>query len=409
MLDFPDGHGGRWRIRRIPWAGMAGHVVLAVALTVPSAGLPAFAADEVPALVDNSRKGCVKGSPVVATSAGWGTRRLAPDAVWPLSRGKGAVVAIVDSGISARPPALAGAVTTGADLTGGAAPERDCRGRGTLLAGLVAGRPQPGSAATGLAPDALVMPIKVVTDDGTVLSRSVVRGIRQAVDRGASVILVTAGPVPDSADLRRAVAAAAAEDVLVVASVGNAKENGASPVWYPAGYPDVIAVGGVNQAGTPVQRLAPGQRVDLVAPGSQVYGPAPIGSGNYQVGGPSPAAAQVAGAAALIRSRYPRSTAPEVRRRLLATARPPAAGADRAGPLGAGSLDLYAAVAALDVTPQKTTGQQRPLRLPTAPAESPRVRWAAATGAGALFSAVLVFTAASVVRFGRKRRRGHTR
>ncbi|MBX7266391.1 S8 family serine peptidase [Micromonospora sp. Llam7] len=368
---------------------------------------PAYAAEpQVPALPSTVRDRCLGGSPVVARTASWGSQRLGPAAVWPLSRGDGVLVAVLDSGVSAAVPALAGAVLPGTDAVSGDGPaDRDCRGRGTLLASLVVARPRSGSAVTGLAPAARILPVRVVSDDGKVPGGVVAQGVRAAVDAGASVLLVTAGPTADTADLRDAIAVAAARDVVVVASVGTGSGSESGPVWYPAAYPGVLAVGGVDAVGVPVQQIAVGQRVDLVAPGTDVTGSAPAGSGHYRAGGSAPAAAQVAGVVALVRARYPHLTAPEVRRRLLDTARRPPGVPGQSALIGAGMVDGYAAVAALSTAPQAGAGPNATLlRLPTASGRSVRAQWAAAIGGGVLLLTCLGAGGVLTVRHGRRRR-----
>ncbi|MEK8145866.1 S8 family serine peptidase [Streptomyces sp. M10(2022)] len=67
--------------------------------------------------------------------------------------------------------------------------------------------------------------------------------------------------------------------------------------------------------------MVPG--ADLAAPGDAVVGIGPKGSGHYIGSGSSLAAANVAGAAALVRARYPKMTADEVSRQLTSAAYPP--------------------------------------------------------------------------------------
>ncbi|HEX6869587.1 MAG TPA: S8 family serine peptidase, partial [Micromonosporaceae bacterium] len=119
---------------------------------------------------------------------------------------------------------------------------------------------------------------------------------------------------------RDAVARAIAKDVVVVAAIGNEPEV---PGWfYPAAYPGVVAAAGVDRNGnhakfsvvSPFTVLA-APAVDIVAPDSRE-----VGSGYSKVQGTSAATAIIAGAAALVRSRFPELSAAEVVHRLTATA-----------------------------------------------------------------------------------------
>lgn len=133
---------------------------------------------------------------------------------------------------------------------------------------------------------------------------------------------------------------------MVVASAGNT--TGSSSVEYPAREPGVIAVGGIDQQGDHADISVAGPEIDVVAPAVDIYSTG-LNAG-YRVGtGTSDATAIVAGAAALIRSKYPNLPAQEVAHRLTATAvdkGPPG----RDDQYGYGVIDLVAALTA-DVPP----------------------------------------------------------
>jgi membrane-anchored mycosin MYCP len=226
-------------------------------------------------------------------------------------------------------------VAHGTDIVTHGTANSDCAGRGTALAALIAARPVDGSALTGVAPATRILPIRVLTKQGNVPPAALAKGIRAAVDGGAQVVLVGGGTAPN-ADLRDAVASAAAHNVLVVASVGTAGGDGGTAALYPATDPSVLAVGGLDHTGAPTESVS--ARVDLSAPAENVVTEGPSGVGNYSINGAPAAAAYVAGAAALVRSYWPRLTAGQVRDRLIATATP------LVGFTGHRELDVYSAV-----------------------------------------------------------------
>ncbi|GAB3065267.1 hypothetical protein GCM10027186_16350 [Micromonospora schwarzwaldensis] len=117
---------------------------------------------------------------------------------------------------------------------------------------------------------------------------------------------------------------------------------------YPASEPGVIAVGGIDRNGLHAAISVSGPEVDVVAPAVDIYSTS--FGGKYSKGtGTSSATAIVAGAAALIRSKYPHLPAEEVAHRLTATAvdkGPPG----RDDQYGYGVIDLVAALTA-DVPP----------------------------------------------------------
>ncbi|MDP9792681.1 hypothetical protein J2S43_001193 [Catenuloplanes nepalensis] len=352
-----------------------------------------------PALPDGGTA-CAGPSPVTETGTSWAAGTLAAPAVWPLTRGAGVTVAVLDTGVSADAPALAGAVRPGTDVVSGGTADDDCRGRGTALAGIVAARPQRGSGVTGMAPDAAVLPIRIVTPDGTLTPAALASGVRAATAAGAGVILIGTGVTAPEPGLRAAVADAVAHDVLVVAAANavTATAGPEPPVWYPAAFDGVLAVNAVGTDGVP-GAVAETAGTDLAAPGAGAVSIGPHGTGHYTVSGTGVAAAFVAGAAVLVRAYHPGLSEAEVRARLAATARPgtPA--------MGAGLLDAYAAVAGIapgeDGRPR--TGAAAPIVVPRAPGQDAHTGRALAVAAGALAAAGIAITAELTRRRSRRR------
>jgi hypothetical protein len=106
---------------------------------------------------------------------------------------------------------------------------------------------------------------------------------------------------PANAALARAVSAMQARGHLLVAAVGN--DGPAAPPLYPASYPGVIGVSGVDRRGRPLPEAARGPQVTFAAPGSQMVSAVPGAPPYRQVRGTSYAAPIVAG---LLAKRLPR-------------------------------------------------------------------------------------------------------
>ncbi|MGC9671128.1 type VII secretion-associated serine protease mycosin [Planosporangium sp. 12N6] len=274
-----------------------------------------------------------------------------------MTMGDGVVVAVVDSGVKADHPDLAGNVLPGVDLTGvDTKGQQDTSGHGTAMAGLIAGHghgPDNADGAIGIAPHAKILPIREHRDLlGT--TGGVAAGIDAAVKGGAKVVSVSLAVAPNDA-LKQAVQTALAADVVVVAGVGNRPKD--SFVGYPAAYPGVVAVGATDKDGNLAPVSMTGREVMLTAPGVDIV--STDGIGGYRIGtGTSDSTAIVAGAAALIRAKYPTLPATEVVHRLTATA------TDKGTPgrdpqYGYGVLNLVAALTA-DVKPAPTGGGSAP-------------------------------------------------
>jgi hypothetical protein len=325
-----------------------------------------------------------------STRSDWAALRLAPDQAWSHTRGQGQLVAIVDSGTDASLPQLAGHVTVGADVTGGTDQgHRDCLGSGTAMAGLVVGQPVLGSPLIGIAPDAAVMPVRVVATSPRPRPADEVTAIQAAIAGDPGVIALGAFVDPDDPAVAPAVAAALARDIVVVAGARTA--GAVRPAPAGAG---LLRVGGVGVDGQVAADYAPGG-VDVVAPGINVASMGLGGSGSMGASGTQYAVALVAGEAALVRAQYPELGAAQVVHRIEATADTMAAAApDRQ--YGWGMINPGASVTA-DVE-----GEGGPTSAAALPAAPPR----SATGAQpyVLGAVAVIGIAAAVLLAGRIRR-----
>ncbi|WCN82046.1 type VII secretion-associated serine protease mycosin [Micromonospora sp. LH3U1] len=286
------------------------------------------------------------------TEMPWALRRLEPSSAWQLSRGAGVTVAVIDSGVSATHPLLEGRVLEGRDFNNLAANKGQCdeAGHGTLIAGIIAGREGLGVPFSGIAPAARILPIRVLPKLGDTsdpkLPGEIAAAIDWAVAQGADVINLSLTTIP-STELTAAVERALAQKVVLVAAAGNGTGQQTDRPGYPAAYPGVIAVGGVDEQGGHVGTSISGDYVDIAAPGLQIIGPAPNGPGYRLVaeGGTSYAAAYVTGVVALVRAAYPSLNPQEVADRLKRTADNPPEGHN--ADIGYGVVNPYRAVSSL--------------------------------------------------------------
>ena len=298
------------------------------------------------------------------------TKIRTPDA-WPASTGAGVTVAVVDSGVDAAHPDLAGQVLPGVDLVAGTSgTSTDPNGHGTHVAGTIAALTGNGVGIAGIAPDVKILPVRTQNANGSGMMSTVATGITWAADHGAHVINMSLGGTSQVSAVTNAIAYARSKGVVVVASAGNSREAG-SPTSYPAADPGVIAVASTDSADNYSTFSNRGDYVDVAAPGTGILSTLPGASYAYY-SGTSMAAPHVAAVAALIRGAATGLSPDQVQSALERSAVDRGA-AGKDADFGHGRIDAAAAVAAAVVpgtsapatTPATTTPTTAPAPTPT--------------------------------------------
>jgi serine protease len=304
----------------------------------------------------------------------WHLAAIQAQAAWPVTRGAGVTVAVLDTGVAyenrgpyRRASELEAArIVPGWDFVDDDAHPDDIppadgrRSHGTHMATIIAAAAGNGTGGAGVAPDARIMPLRVLEPDLRGTARRIARALRFAADHGADVAnLSIAGPAP-SPVLRAAVDYARAKGVTIVAAAGN---DGRASVSWPAAYPGVIAVGAVDRARKRAGYSNYGTALDLVAPGGSGelvdvgYGPRDGVQSQTLFGGPaqfcfcfmastSAAAAEVSGVAALLIASGRATTPTTVRAAMTSSARE-LGRPEQAREYGAGLVQARAALEAV--------------------------------------------------------------
>ncbi|PRY60171.1 subtilase family protein [Knoellia remsis] len=314
----------------------------------------------------------------------WGLTQVRAEQAWPTSTGAGTVIAVVDTGIDLTHPDLQGKLVPGATFvdcgaqatvcsdgnwkgTDGVGQEADSHG--THVAGIAAAVTNNGLGVAGVAPDAKLMPIKVL-EDGSGTTEDIANGIRWAADRGADVINLSLGSLPGTQVLsiigvdtavEEAIAYARTKGAVSVIAAGNTSTIACtSPGFSSSG----LCVGSTDK--TELKSvfselpIKPDLKV-LAAPGGFGYGgcdddiwstvprevTSSCGVAGYDAyAGTSMATPHVAGVAALLLAQG--RSVDQTEKALLSTARTPVVGLRGTfTPLyGYGIVDAQAAVAA---------------------------------------------------------------
>ena len=290
----------------------------------------------------------------------------APEAWQAGYRGDGVVVAVIDTGVNISHSDLDDNVWVNSDeiagdgidndgngfiddrygwnFVGNNSNVADDNGHGTHVAGTIAAE-QNGFGATGVAPDAEVMSIKVLNQDGSGFVNSIANGIRYAVDNGAHIVNLSLGG-GFSSTIASAISYAASNDVLVVAASGNESSSVPSnPASLSRSYQNVLSVGAYDSNGRIAgfsNGVGNSGAVQVDAPGVGVYSTA--ANGNYTwLSGTSMATPHVAGIAALTLSANSNLTAASLRNIIVQTSDRSASGSDASGVVNA-SLSIPAAI-----------------------------------------------------------------
>ncbi len=288
----------------------------------------------------------------------WNLRLIGVPAAWRFTRGGGVTVAVIDTGVARGAPDFGSTrFAHGYDFVNGDDDPTDDHGHGTHVASTIAEATDNGVGLAGVAPDATILPLKVLDATGAGTVEAVARGVTFAVDHGARVINLSLGDATSSRTLSAALARAYRLGVTVVAAAGN---DGAANVSYPGRAAHVITVGAVDAASRPAWYSNSGPSVDICAPGGdasrdgngdglpdlieqQTLGLRPGTFAYRGLEGTSMATPHVAAAAAMILAAGRAETPDGVASRLAATARD-VARPGRDSHCGAGLLALDAAV-----------------------------------------------------------------
>ncbi|MDE2142283.1 MAG: S8 family peptidase, partial [Elusimicrobia bacterium] len=221
----------------------------------------------------------------------WGVARVGAPAEWARTQGDGAAVAVIDTGIDATHPDLQGQVLGGVNIVDPAHSDawQDDEGHGTHVSGTIAGKGLNGGVA-GVAPRAKLYAVKVLDKDGNGNYSDVIAGIEWAMNHNIKIANMSLGADEGSEPLHRAVQAALAKGMTIVAAAGNS--GGA--VGYPGAYPETIAVGASDSADHPANFSAHGPEVAFIAPGVEILS-TKMGGGYVSLSGTSMASPHVAG------------------------------------------------------------------------------------------------------------------
>lgn len=248
--------------------------------------------------------------------------KIGAPAAWQAGQdGTGVTIAVLDTGIDAAHPDLAGRVVAERNFT--TDPDaRDGNGHGTHVASTAAGTgAKSGGKFKGVAPGAKLLNGKVLDATGSGFFSDIMLGIDWAVAQGADIVNLSLGG-PDAPGIEPMEAQintlSAEKGVLFAVAAGNDGHAGAGTIGMPGSADAALTVGAVDDQDRLAGFSSRGPRVgdsglkpDVTAPGVDITAAAPTAmpgqdpAGYTTMSGTSMAAPHVAGAAALLKQKHP--------------------------------------------------------------------------------------------------------
>lgn len=194
----------------------------------------------------------------------WNMHSINIEAAWLRSKGKGITVAVIDTGVSQVPDLRQTAFVPGYDFVNDQQNANDDNGHGTHVAGTIAQSTNNRYGVTGIAYEAKIMPLKVLSAAGFGTVADIAEAVRFAADHGADVINMSLGGGGASKLFQEAIDYAHGKGVVVIAAAGNENRNSVS---YPARYTHVVGVSAFDAEGGKAFYSNYGAGVDIAAPG----------------------------------------------------------------------------------------------------------------------------------------------
>ncbi|MBC6432986.1 peptidase S8 [Nostoc sp. HG1] len=199
----------------------------------------------------------------------WNLHKIGIEGAWSQTKGSGITVAVIDTGITKVRDLYETKFVKGYDFVNDREEGTDDNGHGTHVAGTIAQATNNKYGVAGIAYEASLMPLKVLSSYGGGTVADIAEAIKFAADKGADVINMSLGGGGESKLMKEAIEYAHRKGVVIIAAAGNENANGAS---YPARYPYVIGVSAIGPDGERAPYSNFGAGVDISAPGGSEAG-----------------------------------------------------------------------------------------------------------------------------------------
>ena len=199
---------------------------------------------------------------------GWELSTFNIPSMWKSTNGKGVKIAVIDTGCDIEHEDLKGNIIYGMNFIDKNQPPIDKNGHGTHVAGTIAAT-NNGKGMVGVAPEAKIMPIKSLKDDGNGEIQDIVNGIKWAADHKADFITMSLGSPYPHKQLEQALVYATSKGCVCFCAAGNSGPS--TDIMYPAKYENTISIGAIDKHLQRTRFTCSGDSLDFLAPGQDIF------------------------------------------------------------------------------------------------------------------------------------------
>jgi len=242
-------------------------------------------------------------------SAGTPGCDIGSEQAWDVTTGnEDVVIAILDTGVNNHSE-FSGRLLQGYDFIGNDTTPSDGNGHGTACAGISAAKGNNGVGVAGICWDCLILPVKIMSDDGFGEDTEIADGVVWSSDNDADIISMSLGGGAYVSYFNNAIDYAVDNGTIVFAASGN---DDASSISYPSAYENCVSIGALSPCnerktfnscdGENFWGSNYGNGLDFVAPGVLIHTTSSSGGYTSTFNGTSSACPHAAGIAGLILS-----------------------------------------------------------------------------------------------------------
>jgi len=209
----------------------------------------------------------------VKQNAGWGINAFDLPKAWQKTKGEGVKIAVLDTGCDLSHQDLVANLLPGKNFIDESKEPLDDNGHGTHVCGIIAAENNE-MGIVGVAPNSSIIPVKVLDRNGGGDVATVCKGIKWAVDVAKADFICMSLGCPNPVDeVRDCIKYAMSKKVICFVAAGNSGET--KEVFYPANYPEAVAIGSIDENFNRSSFSNTGENLDFLAPGGKILSTVP--------------------------------------------------------------------------------------------------------------------------------------